>query len=221
MSSKGRLDNFLGDLALMPMTWSENWIQGVQMTGMLTKEEWNKFDDNGDYKINEPPISNDRLTMLENKVKKSQGKGYQATDQRMIQQYSLGRMMLQFSRFIPTMVNDRFAKHDIDIYGNEHIGSLRMLGKTISDVNSMNPIDYIKYRKELQKENPELAKRLDSGLKGLAMSGLIGAYAIETGNEFANQTYWDANYYADIDKFEYKLIPSAVRSTKNLVNSIL
>lgn len=220
MSSKGRLDNFLGDLALMPMTWSERWIQGVQMTGMLTQEEWNRFDDNGDYRIGAEPIDNGRLIMLENEVKKSQGKGYQPTDQRMVQQYSLGRMMMQFSRFIPTMVNDRFAKQDIDIYGNEHIGSLRMLYKTVSEVNSMNPKDYIEYRKKLQEESPELAKRLDSALKGLAISGLVGAYALETDNRFAEQSYWDMNYYADIDKFEFKIIPSSIRTIKSMTESI-
>tara|TARA_A100000172_G_C3044260_1_gene111857 strand:- start:28458 stop:39728 length:11271 start_codon:yes stop_codon:yes gene_type:complete len=220
MSSKGRLDNFLGDLALMPMTWSEKWIQGVQMAGMLTEAEWNKFDENGEYKPMEEPIDQQRLIMLENEVKKSQGKGYQATDQRLIQQYSLGRMMLQFSRFLPTVVNDRFAKQDIDIYGNEHIGSLRMLFKTVSEVQSMNPKDYIEYRKKLQKESPELAKRLDSGLKGLAMSGLIGGFALSTDNRFAESAYWDANYYMDLDKIEYKLIPSAVRTTKSMVESI-
>lgn len=220
MSSKGRLDNFLGDLALMPMTWSEKWIQGVQMAGMLTEAEWNKFDDNGDYKPMEAPIDNQRLSMLEDEVKKSQGKGYQATDQRLIQQYSLGRMMLQFSRFLPTVVNDRFAKQDIDIYGKEHIGSLRMVFKTVAEVQSMNPKDYIEYRRKLQKESPELAKRLDSGLKGLAMSGLIGGFALGADNDFAKSTYWDANYYMDLDKIEYKLIPSAVRTTKSMIESI-
>ena len=191
------------------------------MTGMLTEEQWIMFDENVNYKEFANRIDDTTLTMMEDAVKKSQGKGYQSTDQRLIQLYSLGRMMMQFSRFIPTMVNDRFAKQDIDIYGNEHIGSLRMLFKTISDVHSMNPKDYIEYRKKLQQESPELAKRLDSGLIGLAMSGLIGAYAINTGNKFAEQSYWDTNYYMDLDKIEFKMVPSAVRTTKSLIESIV
>ena len=218
IASQSRLDNFFGDLALMPMAWSEKWIQGVQFLGMLSEEEFNRFDDDGNLKPFTEPISLQRVTELENKVKRSQGKGYQATDQRMIQQYSLGRMFMQFSRFIPTMMHDRFAKHDVDIYGKEYIGSLRMLGKTIADVQSMKPKDYVAYRKSL---SPEMRARLDSGLKGLAMSGLIGAFAIETGNQLANNTYWDANYYMNFDKLKFKMVPSAVRTTENLVESIL
>ena len=217
-SSKSRLDNFFGDLALMPMTWSENWIQRVQMAGMLTEEEWGRFDDNGEYKIGEMEIPVERITMLENEVKKSQGKGYQVTDQRIVQQYSLGRLFMQFSRFIPTMFHDRFAKQDIDIYGKENIGALRAVYEMVSKVHSMNPKDYMAYRKSL---SPDMRKRLDSGLKGLAMSGLIGAYALETGNRFAESTYLDANYYMNFDKLAFKLKPSAVRSTQNLIDSIL
>ena len=88
----------------------------------------------------------------------------------------------------------------------------------VVQVQSMKPADYVAYRKSL---SPEMRKRLDSGLRGFAMSGLIGAFAIETNNRFAENTYWDANYYANFDKLAFKLKPSAVRSTQNLINSIL
>ena len=81
----------------------------------------------------------------------------------------------------------------------------------------MHPKDYAEYRKSL---SPEMRERLDSGLKGLALTGLIGAFAIHTDNKFADNVYWDANYYMNVDKLAYKLKPSAVRSTQDLLNSI-
>jgi len=199
------------------MTWSEKWIQGVQFIGMLSEEEWNKFDNDGNYKSGIEKIPESRITELENEMKRSQGKGYQLTDQRMVQQYSLGRMFMQFSRFIPTMMHDRFAKEDIDIYGREHIGSLRAVFNMVSKVHSMTPQDYITYRQSL---SPEMRKRLDSGLKGLAFATLIGAFAIETGNKFSDDFYWDVNYYGDTDRLGFKLKPSAIRTTENMVESL-
>ena len=35
--------SFLGDIALMPMSWSEKWIQGVQFLGELTETEYQKL----------------------------------------------------------------------------------------------------------------------------------------------------------------------------------
>ena len=223
-----RLDSFFGDLALMPMAWSEKWIQGVQMLGMLSEEQWNKFDDNGDYKANETPIENSVVAEMENKVKLSQGKGYQLTDQRMVQTYSMGRMFMQFARFLPTMFYDRFGKEDIDIYGKTTIGSLRALKDTVMKVRSLNPKAYKDYMDQLKKDNPEKHDRVVSGLKGLAMSTVIGAFAFggyentetSNSNSQAKSLFWDTNYYANPSKLAFKVVPSAARNTGNIVDSM-
>ncbi len=217
VEKKNSLDGVLSDIALMPMAWSEKWIQGVQMMGMMSEEEMNKFDDKGDYKEYETPISFERIAELENTVKNSQGKGYQPTDQRMVQMYSWGRMLMQFSRHLPTMFHDRFAKSDIDIYGKEHIGSLRAVGNGLNAaVQSMSPQEFINYRNNLSDAQ---RKRFDSGLKGMAISSVALALGL-AGSNSANSFYWDANYYMDSDRLAFKTTPPGVRATKDIINDL-
>ena len=204
------------DLALSPMIASENWIQGVHFLGLLTEEQWNKFDDNGNYKPGVEKISNQEITQLENLVQNAHGKGYTPTSQRLVQQYSWGQMMLQFSRFIPTMFYDRFAKEDVDIYGRTHVGSLRLVGHVVSQIFSgqMSPKEYVAYRNKL---SPEKRAILDSGLRGMA----ITAVAIFAGQSLdintLNEMTGDANYLINTDKLEWKIMPSAVRTIYNMM----
>jgi hypothetical protein len=194
----------------MPMTMSEHWIQNVQALGMLTDEEWNSFDDEGNYKTNLEPISNKRIIEIEQKVRRSQGKGYQPTDQRMIQMYSWGEAIMQFNRFLPTMFWDRFAKEDVDIYGREHIGTLRAVGNGLREaVGKMSPKEFINYRNSL---SPELQKQFDSGLKGIGLSTVALMLGYGLNSEISKELYWDANYYANAEGLLYKGVPSVLRT---------
>jgi len=213
------LDSIMADIAMMPMQYSERWIQGVHFLGLLTDEQWNKFDDNGNYKPGVDPLTNEEIAELENEVKNAHGKGYTPTDQRLIQQYSWGRAMMQFARFIPTMYHDRFAKEDIDIYGKQHIGSLRVVGDLVYKVASgqIAPKDIPAFRNNM---TPEIRKRFDAGLKGLAMTSLamfVGqAYNVETANELTG----DANYVFNTEKLERKIFPSFARTIINLFGGL-
>ena len=216
LEKKSGLDAIFSDLALAPMRYSEKWIQQVHMIGKLTDEELNRFDEAGKYKGEGNPISNERLAELEDQVKASHGRGYQPTDQRAMQMYSWGNMMLQFSKFLPTMVHDRFSKEDINIYGKEHIGSLRAVGKMVRYVYN-RPEGFVEYRKNL---SPEQRARLDSGLKGMAISAVAGMAGMALQNDTANDLFWDSNYYFNFNKLENKAIPPAIQTTTNLMNSV-
>jgi len=210
IKESGELDSFISNIALMPMTMSEHWIQNVQALGMLTDEEWNSFDDEGNYKTNLEPISNKRIIEIEQKVRRSQGKGYQPTDQRMIQMYSWGEAIMQFNRFLPTMFWDRFAKEDVDIYGKEHIGTLRAVGNGLREaVGKMSPKEFINYRNSL---SPELQKQFDSGLKGVGLSMVALMLGYGLNSEISKELYWDANYYANAEGLLYKGVPSVLRT---------
>lgn len=213
IEKKTGLDSIFADLALMPMIKSEEWIQRTHMLGMLTDEELDRFDDNGKLKEYEMPIDNYRLTELEDRVKSQHGRGYQPTDQRAVQMYSWGSAALQFSRFIPTMVHDRFARKDVNIYGKEHIGSLRAVADMVRHVVN-NPNGFVEYRNSLSEE---MRQRLDSGLKGMAMSTVIAMFMQ---NDTANDLYWDANYYFNHPKLAKKLTPPPIQTTINLVNQL-
>lgn len=214
MENKGGLDKIFTDIALSPMIYSEKWIQQTHMLGLLTDEQLDKFDENGNYKPGEIAVSNDDLIRLEDQVKSSHGRGYQPTDQRAVQMYSWGNMMLQFSRFIPTMVHDRFAKEDVNIYGRETIGTLRAVSKMVKYVVN-NPSDFVRYRNTLSEEQ---RNKLDSGLKGLAMSTIL-SLASST-SDTANDLFWDANYYWNHPKLAGKITPSAIDSTRSLISSV-
>lgn len=216
LEKKAGLDAIFTDLALMPMIKSEEWIQRVHMIGLLDDEYLNKFDEEGNYKNQYDTVPNDVLIELEDRVKSSHGRGYQPTDQRAVQMYSWGNMMLQFSKFIPTMVHDRFAKEDINIYGKKNIGTLRAVGKMIRNVVN-NPDGFKAYRDSLK---PEEKQKLDSGLRGLSMATLLSLFNASTGSETGNALFWDTNYYWNHPKLQNKLTPSAIRSTQNLLDSM-
>ena len=218
MEKKNGLDAVFADIALAPMIISEKWIQQVHMLGLLSDEELNKFDDAGNYKtkFEFDKIQNERLIELEDQVKSSHGRGYQPTDQRAVQMYSWGNMLLQFSRFIPTMFHDRFAKKDVNIYGKENIGTLRAVGDMVRHVAN-DPKKYVEYRNSL---SPEARKKLDSGLKGMAMASIISIIGATTESDTANNLFWDTNYYWNHPKLSSKMVPAPVQTTRNLVNDL-
>lgn len=214
------LDSIFTEIALSPMLVSERWIQGAHFLGLLTEEEWNSFDDNGNYLPGAERIDNQRLTEIENQVKSAHGKGYTPTDQRMIQRYSWGRAIMQFSRFIPTIAYDRFAKEDINIYGQKHIGSLRAVWEPIAKyVSGEADIKTLKsYRANL---DAETRARFDSGLRGLAMVSVAILGGVMFDSNYARELAGDANYLFNQEKLEFKLFPSSARTIVNLAESII
>lgn len=210
------VDGIFSKIALGPMIYSEKWIQNVHMIGLLSQEELDKFDENGDYKPGESKVQESRLVALEDQVKSSHGRGYQPTDQRAIQMYSWGNMILQFSKFIPTMVQDRFAKKDVNSYGQEHVGSLRLAGQMVRNVLN-NPKDFVKYRNSLSEYE---RKRLDSALRGMAMSAVIGIGGAALASDTLDDLYGDANYYMNYGKLSNKAVPPAIQSTNNFISEL-
>lgn len=213
------LDGVFSELIFLPMKQSEEWIQGVQYLGTLTDEQWNRYDNNGNLKEGESAITNAELAKIENEVKNAHGKGYTPTDQRMVQQYSWGKAMMQFARFIPTMFYDRWAKEDINIYGEKHIGSLRTVKDLVEKVIS-GDIDISQLKSYRANLDPETRKQFDSALRGFAMMSV----AIFVGQSFnvntANELTGDANYLVNMDKLEHKLVPSSIQTLSNISKSL-
>lgn len=208
---KTSLDTMLSGLALMPMIRSEKWIQGSHFLGLLTDKEWDLVKDEG-------KLSEDRLNELEEEVKTSHGKGYQPTDQRMLQMYSWGRLILQFSRYLPTMAYDRMAKKDINRYGRLHMGSYVAMYEPIQKIinGEMSTKDFVKYYRELE---PDQKKRFDSGIIGFGfMATLLGIQQIGIDNKYADDLYWDANSLVNFDKLQNKLKPAGVAMIDQLTN---
>jgi hypothetical protein len=209
----------LETLALLPMTLSEKWIQGVQFLGMLSDEEWSAWKNEGKM------ISIEKQTQYEDDVKKSQGRGYNFTDQRMISLYSLGQSFMMFNKFIPTMITDRFNQEEVDAYGRKNIGSLRQFGDTAKDVISgrMRYSEFKEYRSKLE---PHKQVALDKAVRGMALvvlAGVAGAAAGGVGDDdtkyLMDGLVMDANYAINVPKLARKLsnIPT-LGVTRDLLN---
>ncbi len=209
MQEKNSIEKSLMSIALFPMTWSERWIQGVDFLGRLTPQEWETLKE-GKH------LPDARMDELENDVKNNHGKGYSQTDQRMIQMYSWGRNFLQFSRYIPTLFYDQFAKEDINIYGKKHMGTYTAVGKTIQKGirGDWTPGKFFEYRRGLDEYE---RKRLDQGLMGFGMIAtmwgldFVGHKAGESG------FFADANPLLNADKMQSKLVPRSALMVENMV----
>lgn len=203
LSDSTKMGNFLGDIALMPMAWSEKWIQGVQFLGELTDAEYQGLAGDEDYQI-----SPDRMSVIESNITLAQGRGYQPTDQRMIQMYSFGRMAMQFSRWIPTTIYNQFGSTDFDIYGKKYTGHYRAFGKAVMNVinGGMSPESYKKYRASLTESEKE---RLDSAFRGFGLM-LLAAGGASMGFKHADKLLDDINIVADLDRMSNKVIPPAI-----------
>ena len=210
-SKKQSFDTMLSNIALAPMIKSEQWIQGVHFLGMLTDQEW-------DHVKNGGRLPWDRLNYLEEEVKRSHGKGYQPTDQRMLQMYSWGRAVLQFSRYLPTMAYDRLAKKDVDRYGRVHVGAYTAVWEPIQKMvtGQMTLAEFKNYYDTL---DPDSKRRFNAGIKGFGfMTLLLGAQKVVGHSEYANDLYWDANALFNYDKLKWKTTPPSVAMLEQLTN---
>ena len=224
------LDSVFGDLALMPMSVTEDWIQKAHMLGMLTDEEFDKFDDEGNYKVGATQITAERIAYMDERVKNSHGKGYTPTDQSRIHKYALGKLFMQFSRHLPSQIRERFAKEDVDMNGNKYVGSLRQVGKSAIDIfnNGMSPLKFKEYYATLEKHEQEA---LMSALRGAGMMMLLGYVASGTdassemnsklsSESVAGGVMSDANIHFDPERLSLKAIPPAIRSLMTVTKSM-
>lgn len=228
IETKSGLDSIFTKIALSPMAVTEDWIQRAHMLGMLTEEEFNLFDEQGNYKTGAVQITPERFAALEERVKNAHGKGFSPTDQSRIHRYALGKMFMQFSRHIPTQIRERFAKNDVDMNGQKYIGSLRQIGRSASDFfhNGMSPSKAKEYYASLE---PHEKEAFLSGLRGMALMTMLG-YIAGNSNEqsqmlgsktdassISSGVMSDSNIWFDPDRMMLKTVPPSIRSAMSVM----
>lgn len=208
MDNKNSVEKNLMNIALFPMTWSERWIQGVHFLGKLSDNEWETLKSG-------KPIDAQQLAMYENDIREMHGKGYQPTDQRMIQMYSWGRAMMQFNRYIPTMFSTLFGKKDVDIYGRTTVGTYTQLWETIQNGyrGNWSPKKFSEYYNKLDAVEK---KKLNSAL---ISAGLVSTLAAV--NTFGNSTaigklITDSHIILDADRLSGKLTPKPIAALNDM-----
>ena len=171
----------LSSLIFWPMITAENWIQQAAFLGALTDEQWNSYyvDKKGDLQKRKGAkgITQEEMIVLERDVINVQGRGYSETDVRMIQMYALSNMTMQFKRWFPTFLRDRFGKEDIDDIGTMRMGAYTAAADFMSklrDENKMwNITEWNKELKKLPKHKQDAVMRYWRGTHGVTLVAML------------------------------------------------
>ena len=174
----GKEESKLDRLLFWTMSGSEKWIQHVAFMGEMTNKELEAFDINEEGELIVKPgyeeivkKFEERIPIIEDDVRSVQGRGYSDVDQRLIQMYSWGRMILQYKRWLPTMIAERFAGEDIDIYGKEYIGSYVAPFDFIK--NNPNPGNWMKAYKDLPEHKKKAMAHYLRGAVGVMALAIL------------------------------------------------
>ena len=171
----------LSSLIFLPMISAENWIQQAAFLGALTDEQWNSYyvDKKGDLQKRKGAkgITQEEMIVLERDVINVQGRGYSETDVRMIQMYALSNMTMQFKRWFPTFLRDRFGKEDIDDIGTMRMGAYTAAADFMSilraDGKMWNITEWNKELKKLPKHKQDAVMRYWRGTHGVTMVAML------------------------------------------------
>jgi hypothetical protein len=106
---------------MSPYIGSEHYIQGSGFVSQFTEEEWNRVSEDGEI----PADLQDKVDLYVDNVTRQQGYGYSKVDQIGIATYSWGKAIMQFKKWMPTSIAERFQKETIDRFGEMRSGSNR------------------------------------------------------------------------------------------------
>lgn len=142
--TEGMFGGPFGQVMFFFMTGSEDYIQRTAFVSQLTEAQWNSFKMvDGELVVTNQEVFDtiDKGTdktpsaqQMKDNVYSVQGRGYTATDQRLIQNYFIVNGLLQFKRWFPTFLMDRVGDEKITRFGEKKIGSWRMTAKFVQDI---------------------------------------------------------------------------------------
>ncbi len=227
----------LSSLIFAPMILAENWIQQAAFLGALTEEQWNSYyvDANGDLKKHEGSVGLTQLELarLERDVINVQGRGYSETDARMIQLYALSNATMQFKRWFPTFLKDRFGQEDIDDLGSLRMGSYTAAADFLTKLKDEGKqFDVTKWNKELKKlpkHQQDAVMRYWRGTHGvMIVAMLLGMSSMfmdddekdVAGIEFMEKLLGDMLLVVNAPKLTYMANVPALNTFKNLNLSV-
>ena len=179
--AEGTGGSSLSSLIFSPMVLAENWIQQAAFLGALTDEQFDSYyvDDKGDLQLRDGAkgITPEELAILERDVVNVQGRGYSETDVRMIQMYALSNMTMQFKRWFPTFLRDRFGKEDIDDLGTMRMGAYTgaadFMSKLRDEGKMWNISEWNAELKKLPKHKQDAVMRYWRGTHGVMIVAML------------------------------------------------
>jgi len=228
LSKQNSFWRVMQNLALSPMTISENWIQGVNVLGLLTEEEYESIQKDGSHNIDET-----RLNQLLYDVRRTHGRGYTPTTERMISLYSLGRSFQLFKKYMFTNFNERFGKEMTNLYGEKEIGSMRVYGHLARDLmnGKMSITEFKEYYDKQPKHKKEAIIRGLNGMGMITFMGLMMAVLADDDDEpdsyiksqtrrYVRRGYNDVAKYYDVNTGRVVMTPYPYYTIKNMTKGM-
>jgi len=228
LSQKNSLKYMLQTMALMPMTASENWIQGANVLGLLTDEEFASIKPDGSH-----DISQDRINSILYDVRRTHGRGYSPNTERMLSLYSMGRSFQLFKKYILTNWNERFGQEMTNMYGEKEIGSMSQFGHTVYDVLSgkVSLGEFKAYYQSLPPHKQEALRRAINGMGMMVgMSMMLAMMADDDDDENSEvkrvarvqvqKAYNDVMKYYQVNKAGKLVTPYPYYTAKKMGNSM-
>ena len=179
-------NTILDKIIFFPMVTAEKFIQRAQFMGELSDEQWNSYDLDEDGNLivvdRENALDAQTIAKYARRVQNVQGRGYSEVDQRLIQTYAFGSMLLQFKRWFPTYLVDRFGKAGygsyIDDFGNVYRGSTQATLKNLQLY--ANPLKYKENKGKLDKATRDAIERYH---RGMLVPLIIGLALVASGDD--------------------------------------
>jgi hypothetical protein len=223
-----------GELMFIGMIGSEKYIQRAQFAGQISEAEWNSFEVvDGEVKvIDEVAFKSltENADEYKSKVYEVQGKGYTDLDQRLIQSYSMLFGLLQFKRWLPTFIMDRFSEEKILRSGKGYIGSMRATFDYFGDVFFDKDGHDVRGKwgeafRRLPKHRQEAIQRAYRGTAGmvvvLGLMVMAGAFSDDDEESatvgYLNKLFWDMNLIVNIDKWKYMVSVPSLQTGENIL----
>ena len=216
--------SYIDKLIFWPMNQSEKWIQGAAFLGTFTEEELNQFEFDKDGILSNAPYTQSELVKKYDRIKREQGRGFSPVDQRLLGMYSWGRAMLQFTRWLPTLINERLGKESINRFGEMEIGSYTaaaqygrdviMGKKTFSDYNNLPAHRKEAVRKWFRGSGMVIA----IGLLSMIVGGSGDGDDDDKDKGTLDRLYDDTMILTDFDRLKWTATPAISFTVSNYID---
>ena len=188
-------------IMMAPYIGSEHYIQGAGLVGQFTKEEWARIGADGSV----PADMQEKVDQYVDNVVKQQGYGYSKVDQIGIATYSWGKAMMQFKKWMPTALAERFQQETIDRFGEFTSGSNLEAFKFGSEftqdllAGNVSVKDFRKSYNKLPKHKQDAVQTFFRGMKIVsALTALSMIFGESDDDEARNFAQWCDDSVDDI-----------------------
>ena len=208
---QGNNSSGLDSILMAPYIGSEHYIQGAGLVSQFTEQEWTRISDEGVV----PADLKDRVDLYVDNVVRQQGYGYSKIDQIGIATYSWGKAIMQFKKWMPTAITERFQKETVDRFGELRAGSnatafafgIDFTRKLMAGEQSMK--DFRKAFKGLPEHKQEAVKTF---FRGIQVMGALTAMSMIFGESDDDELRGLANWADDsVEDINFLLDPRRIK----------